>query len=55
MTEVPNIDWFEASDLDNAIGTMKRLAQTGSTFTAALRKLDAGWRVTAWAWAKGSQ
>src|SRR5688500_20121601 len=32
MTEVPNIDWFEASGLDNAIGTMKRLAQTGSTF-----------------------
>ena len=31
------------------------VTQTGSTFTAALRKLDAGWRVMAWAWAKGSQ
>ncbi len=31
------------------------VTQTGSTFTVALRKLDAEWRVMAWAWAKGSQ
>ena len=29
--------------------------QSGSIFTVALRKLDAGWRITAWAWAKGAQ
>ena len=33
----------------------KRVRQSGSVFTVALRKLAAGWRVTAWAWAKGTQ
>ena len=32
-----------------------QVTQTGSTFTVALRKLDEGWRVMAWAWAKGGQ
>jgi ketosteroid isomerase-like protein len=31
----------------------KLVTQSGSTFTVALQKLPAGWRVTAWAWAKG--
>jgi ketosteroid isomerase-like protein len=28
--------------------------QTGSVFTLALRKVTDGWRVAAWAWAKGA-
>ncbi|CDO05415.1 hypothetical protein C1S82_13160 [Mycolicibacterium cosmeticum] len=28
--------------------------QTGSMFTLALRKVAEGWRVAAWAWAKGA-
>jgi ketosteroid isomerase-like protein len=31
----------------------KQVTQSGSTFTVALQKLRAGWRITAWAWAKG--
>jgi len=31
----------------------KQVTQTGSTFTVALQKLANGWRITAWAWAKG--
>ncbi len=27
--------------------------QTGALFTVSLRKVDDGWRLTAWAWAKG--
>ena len=30
------------------------VTQTGSVFTAALRKIDADWRLAAWAWAKGT-
>ena len=33
----------------------KRITQTGAMFTAVLRKLAEGWRIAAWAWAKGSQ
>src|SRR5262245_44582253 len=33
----------------------KQVTQSGAIFTVALRKLDTGWRITAWAWAKGSQ
>jgi hypothetical protein len=33
----------------------KRVKQSGSVFTVALRKLAGGWRLTAWAWAKGTQ
>jgi hypothetical protein len=33
----------------------KRVKQSGSVFTVALRELAAGWRLTAWAWAKGTQ
>jgi hypothetical protein len=33
----------------------KRVRQSGSVFTVALRKLAAGWRLAAWAWAKGTQ
>lgn len=29
------------------------ITQTGAMFTVALRKLPEGWRVAAWAWAKG--
>ena len=30
------------------------VTQTGSALTVALRKVDAEWRIMAWAWAKGS-
>jgi ketosteroid isomerase-like protein len=33
----------------------KRVTQTGALFTVALRKLAEGWRIAAWAWAKGAQ
>jgi ketosteroid isomerase-like protein len=33
----------------------KQVTQTGSVFTVALRKLGGDWRLTAWAWAKGSR
>src|SRR3954468_15413135 len=32
----------------------KQVTQTGSVFTVALRQLGAEWRLTAWAWAKGT-
>jgi hypothetical protein len=32
----------------------KRVTQTGSIFTVALRMLGTQWRLTAWAWAKGT-
>ena len=32
----------------------KRVTQTGALFTVALRKLAEGWRIVAWAWAKGA-
>lgn len=31
-----------------------KVTQTGSLWTVALRKVDAEWRLTAWAWAKGT-
>ncbi len=31
----------------------QQITQTGAIFTVALRKLDEGWRIAAWAWAKG--
>jgi ketosteroid isomerase-like protein len=33
----------------------KQVAQTDSVFTVALRKVGTEWRLTAWAWAKGTQ
>jgi ketosteroid isomerase-like protein len=33
----------------------KQVTQTGALFTVALRKLAGGWRISAWAWAKGEQ
>lgn len=33
MSELPQIDWFEAPSLDAAISAMKNLAQTGTPFT----------------------
>ena len=33
----------------------KKVTQSGSVFTVALRKLAQGWRITAWAWAKGNR
>jgi hypothetical protein len=33
----------------------KHVTQTGAVFTVALRKLAGGWRIAAWAWAKGKQ
>jgi ketosteroid isomerase-like protein len=33
----------------------KQATQSGSIFTVALRQLAAGWRITAWAWAKGTR
>ena len=32
-----------------------QVTQTGAVFTVALRKLAEGWRIAAWAWAKGKQ
>jgi ketosteroid isomerase-like protein len=31
----------------------KQVTQTGAVFTVALRKVAEGWRIAAWAWAKG--
>ena len=33
----------------------QQVTQTGAIFTVALRRLAEGWRITAWAWAKGSR
>ena len=33
----------------------QEILQTGATFTVALRKLAEGWRIAAWAWAKGTR
>jgi ketosteroid isomerase-like protein len=32
----------------------KQVTQSGATFTVALRKLPAGWRLASWAWTKGT-
>ncbi len=32
----------------------KQITQSGAIFTTAFRKLEDGWRITAWAWAKGA-
>ena len=32
----------------------KQVTQTGALFTVALRKVAGDWRLTAWAWAKGT-
>jgi ketosteroid isomerase-like protein len=31
----------------------KKVTQSGASFTVALRKLPAGWRLASWAWTKG--
>ena len=33
----------------------EKVTQTGAFFTVALRRLQAGWRISAWAWTKGKQ
>jgi SnoaL-like domain len=33
----------------------KEVTQTSAVFTVALRELAEGWRIAAWAWAKGKQ
>lgn len=33
----------------------KQVTQSGAIFTVALRKLADGWRIAAWAWAKGTR
>jgi hypothetical protein len=33
----------------------KQVTQTGAIFTVALRRVAGGWRIAAWAWAKGKQ
>ncbi len=33
MSELPQFDWFQAPDLDAAIGAMKNLVQAGTSFT----------------------
>ena len=33
----------------------QEILQTGAMFTVALRRLAAGWRIAAWAWAKGTR
>ncbi len=32
----------------------RRITQSGATFTIALRRQEDGWRISAWAWAKGN-
>ena len=32
----------------------KQVTQSGAVFTVALRKLAEGWRIAAWAWARGT-
>ena len=32
----------------------KQVTQSGASFTVALRKLPAGWRLASWAWTKGT-
>jgi hypothetical protein len=32
----------------------RQITQSGAAYTIALRKLSAGWRIRAWAWAKGA-
>ncbi len=32
----------------------KKVTQTGAAYTVALRKVGTEWRLTAWAWAKGT-
>ena len=32
----------------------KQITQSGAIFTVALRKVAEGWRIAAWAWAKGT-
>ena len=32
----------------------RQITQSGATYTVALRKIPAGWRIRAWAWAKGA-
>jgi ketosteroid isomerase-like protein len=32
----------------------KRVNQTGAVFTVGLRRVDTQWRLTAWAWTKGT-
>jgi len=32
----------------------QKVTQTGAIFTVALRELAEGWRIAAWAWAKGT-
>ena len=31
-----------------------KVTQSGASFVVALRKIDAAWKITAWAWAKGT-
>ena len=33
----------------------KQITQSGAVFTMALRRVSDGWRIAAWAWAKGAQ
>jgi ketosteroid isomerase-like protein len=33
----------------------KQVTQTGAVYTVALRKVAGGWRISAWAWAKGTR
>ena len=33
----------------------QQITQTGATYTVALARFAAGWRIRAWAWAKGAQ
>jgi hypothetical protein len=33
----------------------QQVTQTGAFFTLGLRKLTDGWRIAAWAWAKGTR
>jgi hypothetical protein len=33
----------------------RQVTQSGATYTVALRRGSQGWRIRAWAWAKGAQ
>ena len=32
----------------------EQITQSGAIFTVAFRKYEGGWRITSWAWAKGT-
>jgi hypothetical protein len=53
MSDAPTLPVVPATTTFDVDGTT--VTQTGATFTSALRRSADGWRVAAWAWAKGQR